>query len=308
MQGLAGKAPRVNATNNHWEVYDNNTQTWVDTGIAATGAKGDDGYTPVVTASQTTGGVLLTISDGRPGGVINTYFIRDGTNGTDGEDGHSPFINNTGYWVLWNDSTGAWVTTNYKAAGTDGEDGHSPYIGENGHWFAWSESLAMYDDTGVAAQGPQGDSYVLTNQDKQDIASQAASQVEPLVPTRIGQLQDDVGLVHYNSQTLTDAQQAQARANIGAASMSDLGTVFTLKGGVATVNDLPQTGNSVGDVWYVESVSAGFIWITSTAYPNGYWEELGETIDLSDMATKTWVGQQDYLTLSDLPIYNGGVT
>lgn len=115
MQGLAGKAPRVNATNNHWEVYDNATQTWVDTGVNATGAAG-----------------------------------------ADGEDGHSPYINNTGYWVFWNDSTGAWVYTNYKAAGRDGEDGHSPYIGENGHWFAWSENLAMFDDTGIPAQGAPG--------------------------------------------------------------------------------------------------------------------------------------------------------
>lgn len=116
MQGMAGKAPRVNATNNHWEVYDNDTQSWVDTGVNATGAAG-----------------------------------------ADGADGHSPYINNTGYWVFWNDSTGAWVTTNYKAAGRDGEDGHSPYIGANGHWFAWSENLAMFDDTGVPAQGPQGE-------------------------------------------------------------------------------------------------------------------------------------------------------
>lgn len=120
------------------------------------GPKGDDGYTPTVSAAEVTGGVTLTISDGRPGGTINTYFIRNGTNGTDGDDGHSPYINSTGYWVFWNDSTGAWVVTNYKAAGTNGEDGHSPYIGENGHWFAWSEQLDMFDDTGVAAQGVPG--------------------------------------------------------------------------------------------------------------------------------------------------------
>lgn len=35
MQGMAGKAPRINAENNHWEVYDNDTQTWVDTGVRA---------------------------------------------------------------------------------------------------------------------------------------------------------------------------------------------------------------------------------------------------------------------------------
>ena len=106
--------------------------------------------------------------------------------------------------------------------------------------------------------------------------------------------------VLYSSQARTDAEKEQARANIGAASRSDLGTVFTLKGGVATVNDLPQTGNRVGDVWYVENVSAGFIWITSTAYPNGYWEELGETVDLSAYAEKTWVEGKGYQTAQDV--------
>lgn len=87
--------------------------------------------------------------------------------------------------------------------------------------------------------------------------------------------------VLYTQQTLTDAQQEQARANIGAVSLDEIGTVFTLKGGVATVGDLPASGNSVGDVYYVEAVSAGYIWLTSSSQPNGYWEELGETFDVT---------------------------
>ena len=87
--------------------------------------------------------------------------------------------------------------------------------------------------------------------------------------------------VLYTQQTLTAAQQAQARANIGAVSLDEIGTVFTLKGGVPTVADLPASGNSVGDVYYVEAVSAGYIWLTSDSQPNGYWEELGETFDVT---------------------------
>lgn len=87
--------------------------------------------------------------------------------------------------------------------------------------------------------------------------------------------------VLYTQQTLTDAQQEQARANIGAVSLDEIGTVFTLKGGVASVEDLPASGNSVGDVYYVEAVSAGYIWLTSASQPNGYWEELGETFDVT---------------------------
>ena len=93
-------------------------------------------------------------------------------------------------------------------------------------------------------------------------------------------------VVQFISQTLTEAQQAQARANIGAASISDLGTVFDIKGDVATVADLPSTGNRVGDVYFVQAVSAAFVWLETTDHPTGYWEEFGEPIDLSGYIEK----------------------
>lgn len=167
------------------------------------------------------------------------------------------------------------VTDNVTEGETVVLNGHSPYIGDNGYWWEYDDATQAYIDTGVKAQGEPGEpgapgeDYNLTPQDKQDIADII-----------------DAEAVKYVSQTLTDAQKTQARENIGAASMSDLGTVFALKGGVATVSDLPASGNNIGDVYYVENLSAGFIWITSTAYPNGYWEELGETIDLSNYIEK----------------------
>lgn len=68
--------------------------------------------------------------------------------------------------------------------------------------------------------------------------------------------------------------------------IAGLGTVFTIKGDVATVNDLPASGNSVGDVYYVQSVSAAYIWLETTAHPTGYWEEFGEPLDLSGYIEK----------------------
>lgn len=68
--------------------------------------------------------------------------------------------------------------------------------------------------------------------------------------------------------------------------IAGIGTVFNIKGDVATVNDLPATGNAVGDVYYVQSVSAAFIWLETTAHPTGYWEEFGEPIDLSGYIEK----------------------
>ncbi len=68
--------------------------------------------------------------------------------------------------------------------------------------------------------------------------------------------------------------------------IAGIGTVFNIKGDVATVNDLPASGNTVGDVYYVQAVSAAFIWLETTAHPTGYWEEFGEPIDLSGYIPK----------------------
>lgn len=107
-----------------------------------------------------------------------------------------------------------------------------------------------------------------------------------LTASDVGAMASDAHVVMYESQTLTDAQKAQARDNINAISADEIGTVFNIKGDVPTYNDLPQTGNVVGDVYYVSDVSAGFVWLETTDHPSGYWEELGEPIDLSGYIEK----------------------
>ena len=59
------------------------------------------------------------------------------------------------------------------AADAEAAVAHYPYIGEDGYWYVWDGTGSTFVSTGVKAQGDkgdQGDSYVLTNQDKQDIA------------------------------------------------------------------------------------------------------------------------------------------
>lgn len=112
------------------------------------------------------------------------------------------------------------------------------------------------------------------------------------------------------SGEMTEEQATQFRENIGAVSIDEIGTVFRLKGGVATVAELPTTGNTVGDVYYVTAVSAGYIWMTSETQPNGYWEELGETIDLSAYELKPTqeypAGSSVTITPAANTIYNCG--
>ena len=72
------------------------------------------------------------------------------------------------------------------------------------------------------------------------------------------------------------------------AAVSGLGSVFTYKGVVATVADLPSTGNTVGDVYHVTADSAEYSWFQPTS-GDAYWEELGTVIDLSDYSTTSEV-------------------
>lgn len=58
-----------------------------------------------------------------------------------------------------------------------------------------------------------------------------------------------------------------------------LGNVFDLKGTKATIQDLPSTGNEIGDVWYVASEQVGYIWLNDGTTDK--WEQFGSPIDLS---------------------------
>lgn len=59
-----------------------------------------------------------------------------------------------------------------------------------------------------------------------------------------------------------------------------LSAIFTYKGNVDKVTDLPKDNNKVGDTYNVNSTGANYAWDGSK------WDKLSETIDLSNLATK----------------------
>lgn len=102
---------------------------------------------------------------------------------------------------------------------------HYPQI-RNDYWWAWDAENGEWVNTGVKASGEGGGAVESVNGqtgavvlDAEDVG---ALPDDTVIPSQIGQLSDNVGLVHYNSQTLADAQQAQARENIGAAASATL--------------------------------------------------------------------------------------
>ena len=76
-----------------------------------------------------------------------------------------------------------------------------------------------------------------------------------------------------------------------------LGTIFRIKGVVATTSELPAEGNETGDVWFVGTVQEGstdsfaeYVWTS-----NNTWEFLGRVqteVDLSEYAKITYVDAQ----------------
>ena len=76
-----------------------------------------------------------------------------------------------------------------------------------------------------------------------------------------------------------------------------LGTIFRIKGVVATTSELPTEGNETGDVWFVGTVQesstdsfAEYVWTT-----NNTWEFLGRVqteVDLSEYAKIEYVNTQ----------------
>jgi len=64
---------------------------------------------------------------------------------------------------------------------------------------------------------------------------------------------------------------------------ADVSSVFKFKGTVATVNELPTSGNTVGDVWFVTAEDSEYVYVDATG--TGTWEELGPAIDLSEYVT-----------------------
>lgn len=79
-----------------------------------------------------------------------------------------------------------------------------------------------------------------------------------------------------------------------------LGSVFTLKGSVPNVASLPQSGNQIGDVYYVVSESVGYIWLNDGTTDR--WEQLGLPIDLSSYVQFSDIINALNSTASDKPL------
>lgn len=78
--------------------------------------------------------------------LVNPEISLTCIQGSDGEDGYTPYIGSNGNW--WING----VDTGYSA---EGDDGHSPYVDTTTNtWWEWDADIGNYHDTGIVPQGP----------------------------------------------------------------------------------------------------------------------------------------------------------
>ena len=91
--------------------------------------------------------------------------------------------------------------------------------------------------------------------------------VDLTVPTKVSDLTNDSGF-----QTQSDVQSAIDTA---------VSSAYTYKGSVATINDLPASGNKTGDVYDVQATGMNYAWDGTK------WDAMGQYVDTSVFMLKT---------------------
>ena len=161
-----------------------------------------------------------------------------------------------------------------------------------------SNLVAAINEAAESGGGGTGDHRDLTHRDAADqhpmsaitglLVALASKYQRPALGIPKSDLEDSVRISLGRADTaLQTAPVASVNGKTGAVNLvpADLGigSVFTLKGSKPTYADLPATGNTIGDVWYVVADSVGYIWLNDGTVDR--WEQLGMEIDLAAYRT-----------------------
>lgn len=119
-------------------------------------------------------------------------------------------------------------------------------------------------------------SSVKSSLEKADSALQSYTETDPTVPewakspTKPSYTASEIGAVSLDY------------ANENFAKKSDVTSIYRPKGTKPTYDDLPTTGNEVGDVWNVASDDMNYAWTV-----DGTWDPLGSKIEISSISNDT---------------------
>ena len=117
---------------------------------------------------------------------------------------------------------------------------------------------------------------------------------KPTIPSDTSDLTNNAGFITNAVDNLTNYYKKNETYTQNEID-SKLSSVYKYRGTVATYNDLPVTGQIVGDVYNVEDTGDNYAWAGLV------WDKLGATIDLTNYVTNT-----DYATASTGGVIKSG--
>ena len=126
--------------------------------------------------------------------------------------------------------------------------------------------------------GAPGQDYVITQEDYDEIASVVLENIQ--IPSNTSDLVNNSGFIDNTVDDLVNYYKKSETYNKDEID-GKVSSVYKYRGTVATYQDLPSTGLTVGDVYNVEADGSNYAWTGST------WDKLGGDVDLSNYYNKT---------------------
>ena len=172
--------------------------------------------------------------------------------------------------------------------GQQGEDGrlyvcennHSAFVYLDGRWVAvfdsnWPRVASISSGDGVQCSP----NPITTSGTVSHSVPAGAEEVE----ADVSDVTLKLGESFFTSEVSTDKfghVTSVEKRRVTMPTADQLSTVFKFKGTVQSQDNLPTDGNSTGDVYYVESDSAEYVYLESG------WEKLGPIVDTSGLVDK----------------------
>lgn len=157
----------------------------------------------------------------------------------------------------------------------------SKFLDQNGLLYLWNKIKSLTGSKVDKVEGKGLSANDFTTEEKTKLAglenyTLPTATAETLGGVKVGAGLNIVGgvLSATGGGTADSVDWSNVQNKPDLALKSDLTTVYTYRGSKASYGSLPESGNTVGDVWNVEDTGKNYAW-TGTE-----WDDLGGTFEI----------------------------
>ncbi len=318
------------------DISDMATQTWVAKQGFYTKASGDNDYAPksitatVNTLTAASAGWNEVTSKLDASVASTTYQTKEDMNGYLTKSEASTAYQPTGNYLVANDITGKLDKSIYSNASGNWENTYNTVrqYSAAGTWLTAHQSLTNYytknETSGAGELSSEFAKYVtsstVTTPDIDYVMTTTGWKVLTLPGGGMTQVIHDTtlsgqgnaddnklgvawsALSGYTIASALSAGSATVAANLGTSSFADITSAINAKADATAISDM-LTKTEAEQTYQTKAGMSDYLTTSDASTTYQQKGNYATTSDISDMATKTWVGQRGYLTQSDLASY-----